>query len=115
VTLVAASRSRCVLSERFESAMQELACFQEQLEGLAAILAPGQLTGSSPQERAARAELADDALRLVDDADAAIDSGEPADVVLALVNAIGGLAAQLRDRVLDEVVASSPAPDRWPM
>ncbi|MDF3141805.1 MULTISPECIES: hypothetical protein [unclassified Streptomyces] len=84
------------------------------MEGIAAALAPEQLAGFSPEERAARAELAGDALRLLEDAEVAVDSGEPVDVVVALVNAINELAVRLRDRVLDQAVASSPAPDHWP-
>ncbi|MFI1360263.1 hypothetical protein ACH4TV_42770 [Streptomyces sp. NPDC020898] len=94
--------------------MQQLACSREQMDGIAAALTPDQLVGASAQERAARTELAGDALQLLDDAVAAVDSGEGEDVLLALVSAIDGLAVQLRDRVLDGVVASSPPPDCWP-
>ncbi|MFD4376816.1 hypothetical protein [Streptomyces sp. NPDC058486] len=100
--------------ERLESAMQQMVCVDKQLEGIAVTLAPEQLVGASPQERAARAELTGDALQLLEDLQTAIDAGEPEDVVLALINAISGLAVQLRDRVLDGVVASSPAPDSPP-
>ncbi|KUM95262.1 hypothetical protein AQI88_17900 [Streptomyces cellostaticus] len=82
---------------------------------MATALGPECLTGASEQERAARAELAGDALRLLEDAEVAVASGEPEHVVVALVKAIEGLIVQLRDRVLDSVVASSPAPDHWPL
>lgn len=94
--------------------MQQMVCIEEQLQGLAVALAPEWLVGASPQERAARTELAGDAFQLLEDTQAAIDSGEHEDVVVALINAISGLAAQLRDRILDDVVASSPAPDSPP-
>ncbi|MEU6381646.1 hypothetical protein [Streptomyces sp. NPDC046909] len=94
--------------------MQQLISSRTQLENLAAVLAPEQLTSAAPEERAARAELCMDAIKLLEDAELAVDSGEPMEVVVALVNAIDGLAVQLRDRVLDDVVASSPAPDHLP-
>lgn len=94
--------------------MQQLGCSRAQLEGLAAALAPEQLAGASVEERAARAELAIDADLLIEDTVAAVESGGPVEVVVALVNAIDDLAVRLRDGVLDEVVASSPAPDSWP-
>ncbi|MGW7102718.1 hypothetical protein [Streptomyces sp. NPDC054838] len=93
--------------------MQQLACSQEQWEGLAAVLTHEQLAASA-QERAASTELAGGTLQLLEGAEAAIDSGEPEGIVLALVNAFRGLAVQLRELVLDEAVASIPAPDRWP-
>ena len=95
--------------------MGQLVCSRAQLEGLATALGPECLSGSSEQERAIRAELAGDALRLLDDAEVAVAAGEPEDVVVALVKAIQGLVVQLRDRVLDGVVAASPAPDHWPL
>lgn len=95
--------------------MEQLVCSRTQLEGLATALGPEGLTGSGEQERAVRAELAGDALRLLEDAEDAVASGEPEHVVVALVKAIEGLVVQLRDRVLDGVVASSPAPDNWPL
>lgn len=93
--------------------MQQLISSRTQLDRLAEVLGE-QVAGSSPEERAARAELASDALQLLQDAEAAVESGET-DAAVALVNAIDRLAVQLRDRVLDEVVASSPVPDQWPM
>ncbi|MFJ2812120.1 hypothetical protein [Streptomyces sp. NPDC087294] len=95
--------------------MQQLICFRTQLDGMATTLTPEQLAGSSPDERAVRTELASDAHQLLEDAEAALESGEPVQVVVALVNASNELAVRLRDRVLDEVVASSPAPDHWPL
>ncbi|WLW58268.1 hypothetical protein [Streptomyces sp. YU58] len=95
--------------------MDQLICSRTQLEGIAAALSPDQLAGSSPEERSAREELCADALQLPEDAEAAADSGELVDVLIALVNAIDGLAGQLRDRVLDQVVESSPPPDSWPL
>ncbi|MBP2047096.1 hypothetical protein J2Z21_000018 [Streptomyces griseochromogenes] len=82
---------------------------------MATALGPEFLTGPSEEERVFRAELATDALRLLEDAEVAVASGEPEHVVVALVKAIEGLVVQLRDRVLDGVVASSPAPDHWPL
>lgn len=94
--------------------MEQLVCSRAQLEGLAIALGPECLAGCSEQERAVRAELAGDALRLLEDAEAAVAAGEPEHVVVALVKAIEGLVVRLRDRVLDGVVASSPAPDHVP-
>jgi hypothetical protein len=94
--------------------MQQLILSRTQLENLAAALPPEQLVGGSAEERAIRAEFLDDALQLLEDTQTAIDSREPVEVLVALVNAIDGLASELRDRVLDEVAASSPVPDHWP-
>ncbi|MEU2271518.1 hypothetical protein ABZ568_34865 [Streptomyces olindensis] len=101
--------------ERLDSATQQLISCLSQLDGLAEVLAPEQLAGASAEERAARAELASDALQLLKDTLEAVESGERLEVVVALANAVDRLAVQLRDRVLDEVVASNPAPDRWPL
>jgi hypothetical protein len=95
--------------------MQQLICSRSQLDGIGATLAPGQLAGSSPEERAARTELARDAHQLLEDAEAAVDSGEPLEHIVALVNASNELAVRLRDHVLDAVVAASPVPDHWPL
>jgi hypothetical protein len=104
-----------VLRERLDTVMQQMAVFRAQLEGIAAVLAPEELLGLSPQEASLRKELAGDALQFLEDAKAAIDSGEPEDVVTALFNAANRIAVQLRDRVLDQVTAANPAPDHWPM
>ena len=95
--------------------MQQLICSRSQLDGIGATLAAGQLAGSSPEERAARAELARDAHQLLEAVEAAVESGEPVEHVVALVNASNELAVRLRDRVLDAVAASSPVPDHWPL
>ncbi|GAB3008106.1 hypothetical protein GCM10023080_087420 [Streptomyces pseudoechinosporeus] len=107
---------RCggVSYEPLDAAIQQTASCQSQLEGLAAALALEELHGLSTQEAAVRKELAGDALQLLADAEDAIDSGEPDEVVTALVNGANRLAGQLRDRVLDAVVASSPVPDQVP-
>ncbi|MFF8646544.1 hypothetical protein [Streptomyces sp. NPDC015345] len=100
--------------EPLDAALQQMASCQGQLAGLTSALAPDELLGLSVQEAATRRELADDALQLIEDAEAAIDAGEPIDVVTSLVNAINRLTDQLRDRVLDDVVESSPVPEQWP-
>ncbi|MBE8477473.1 hypothetical protein [Streptomyces justiciae] len=40
-----------------------------------------------------------DTIKLREDAELAVDSGEPLEAAVALVNAIDGRAVQLRDRV----------------
>ncbi|WP_189786735.1 hypothetical protein [Streptomyces capitiformicae] len=100
--------------EPLDVALQQMASCQSQLEGLAVALAPDELLGLSEQEAAARKELAGDALQLLEDTKAAIESGEPEDTLTSLVNATNRLAVQLRDRVLDVAVASSPVPEQWP-
>lgn len=101
--------------EHLESATLQLACYNRQLHGIVTAVAAEQLIGSSLRERALRAELADDSLRLLEDVEAAIASGAPAHVVAALLDAINELTGRLRDRLLGGVVASSPVPDRWPL
>lgn len=64
---------------------------QGQLTGLISALAPDELLGLSVQEAATRRELADDALQLIADAEAAIDAGEPVDVLTSLVNGVNRL------------------------
>ncbi|MDQ0942779.1 hypothetical protein [Streptomyces sp. V1I1] len=112
VTLAAVCRSKEVEYERFDAAMQQLVCSRTQLDALVTALAPEQLAGFSPQEAAVRTELAGDALQLLEVTEAAIDSGEPENVLVALVNAVDVLAVQLRDRVLNGVVASIPPLDQ---
>lgn len=101
MTSEAGCRCGDVEFELLESAIQRLIASRAQLDGLAQALPPEQLAGASTEEFAAWAELATDAHQSVE-------------MVMALVNAIDGLAVQLRDRVLDGVVASRPAPDVWP-
>ncbi|MFF1462895.1 hypothetical protein [Streptomyces sp. NPDC058330] len=101
--------------EHLESATLQLANQNRQLHGIITALATERLSGSSPRERALRAELAHDSLRLLEDAEAAITSGAPAHTVATLLDAINELTSRLRDRLLDSVVASSPVPDRWPL
>ncbi|MER6162933.1 hypothetical protein ABT147_46985 [Streptomyces sp. NPDC001868] len=100
--------------EPLDVAFRQMASCQSQLAGLAVALAPDELLGLSELEAAARKELAGDALQLLEDTVAAIESGEPEDTLTSLVNAANRLAVQLRDRVLDDAVASSPVPEQWP-
>ena len=100
--------------EPLEPVVQRLIASRAPLDGLAQALPPEQLAGASAEEFTARAELAIDVHHLLGDAVEAVESSESVEVIMALVNAIDGLAVQLRDRVLDGVVASNPAPDMWP-
>lgn len=100
--------------EPLDAALQQMTSCQGQLTGLIYALAPDELLGLSVQEVATRRELADDALQLIADAEAAIDAGEPVDVLTSLVNGVNRLTDQLRDRVLDDVIESIPVPDQWP-
>ncbi len=99
--------------ERLESVAQQLVLTHTQLEGIAAVLTSDELAGGGPEERSTRRELCIAALQLLEDTEAAIGAGKPVEVLTALVNAANGLAGQLRDRVLDQAVESSPPPDPW--
>ncbi|WP_438490810.1 hypothetical protein [Streptomyces sp. S186] len=114
VTAAAACRFQDVTNERLDSVIKANDLIQAQLEGIAMAVAPEQIAGSSWEEFNLRAEIIDDALRLCEDAEAAIDSGEPDDALAALMSAIGRLAVQLRDRILDQAVASNPPPETSP-
>lgn len=57
------------------------------------------MTSVTRKKQAARAELCMDTIKLREDAELAVDSGEPLEVAVALVNAIDGRAVQPRDRV----------------
>ncbi|MFE9769438.1 hypothetical protein ACFYPC_33800 [Streptomyces sp. NPDC005808] len=75
--------------ERLDPAMNQLVLLHHQLQGLAVSLPPEQLAGGDPQESALRQELASDVFKLLEDTEAAVDSGEPEEVVVALANAAG--------------------------
>ncbi|MFI6093865.1 hypothetical protein [Streptomyces sp. NPDC051218] len=83
------------------------------MSGVIAAVTAEQLAGVDLRERNLRAELAGGCLQLLEEAATAIESGAPERVVTALLDALIELTDQLRDRLLDGVVASSLVPDRW--
>lgn len=85
------------------------------MSGIITAVTAEQLAGTVPRERALRADLAGESLQLLEEATTAIESGAPEQVVAALLDALNELTNQLRERLLDGVVASSPVPDRWPL
>ncbi|MEE1764340.1 hypothetical protein [Streptomyces sp. SP18BB07] len=101
--------------ELLDAAVQETASCQTQLEGLTVALPADALFGVDEQEVAARRKLAGDAHQLLEDAKAAVLAGKPEAITASLISEANQLACQLRDRVLDAAVASSPIPDPWPM
>ncbi|MFI1205603.1 hypothetical protein ACH4VR_40315 [Streptomyces sp. NPDC020883] len=111
VTAAVACRCQDVTKDRLDSVIRANDLITAQLKGIAVALAPEQIAGSNWEESNLRVEIIDDALRLCEDAEAAIDSGEPDDVLAALLSAVDRLAVQLRDRILDQVVASNLPPD----
>lgn len=111
MTFLPGLRCRAVEYERLAAAVRELGAMDGGLTRMAKVLSPAEVWSSDRAERDVRAALAYEALRLLEDAENALAAGEGEDVLTALVHTANGLCEQLRDRILDDVVAASPPPD----
>ncbi|MFJ9033155.1 hypothetical protein ACIRQP_32495 [Streptomyces sp. NPDC102274] len=103
------------VSEDVVTAVGTLIASTRTLERLVASLpADERCGGPGPRLRAELAELAETALRIMDDLDESLDGTRPrcsrVDLVGSL-RAANGLVVELRDRTIDSVVSAVPVPD----
>ncbi|PVE04484.1 hypothetical protein OIE62_05320 [Streptomyces scopuliridis] len=102
-------------SEDVVSAVDALIASTRTLERLVTSLpADEQCGGPGPRLRAELVELAETALRIMDELEESLDGARPqcslADLVGSL-RAADRLVVQLRDRTIDSVVSAVPVPD----
>ncbi|MDJ0347400.1 hypothetical protein QMK19_40590 [Streptomyces sp. H10-C2] len=95
-------------------AVNELVTSSRTMSTLMSTISAHELRGFSPQEQAEIEDLADAAGRVLDDAERLLR--EPAGAVNATelvrtVQATNRVMDQLRERVIDRLVADNPAPD----
>lgn len=103
------------VSEDVVTAVDALIASTQTIERLVASLPVDELCGGpSPHIRAELAELAETALRIMDDLEEGLDGSRPhfsrVDLVGSL-HAANRLVVQLRDRTIDNVVSATPVPE----